>query len=51
MITADPLDGIKLKKPKPRRQPCWSRKEMDQILAAPKFASARLTLLRKPACG
>ena len=32
MITADPLDGIKLEKPKPRRQPCWSRKEMDKSL-------------------
>lgn len=34
MITVDPLDGIKLKKPKPRRQPCWSRTEVDRILAA-----------------
>ena len=34
MITGDPLEGIKLKKPKPRRQPCWSHKEVEQILAA-----------------
>ena len=34
MITVDPLEGLKLKKPKPRRQPCWSREEMDRIVAA-----------------
>lgn len=34
MITVDPLEGLRLKKPKPRRQPCWSRKEVGQILLA-----------------
>jgi len=34
MITADPLQGIKFVKPKPRPQPCWSRQEVERILAA-----------------
>jgi integrase len=34
MILSDPLRGLKIKKPKPNRQPCWSRAEMDRILAA-----------------
>jgi site-specific recombinase XerD len=36
MISTDPLDGLKLRKPKPRSQPCWSRQEVDRILAAAK---------------
>jgi integrase len=34
MIQSDPLKGLKIKKPKPKRQPFWSRAQMDQILAA-----------------
>jgi integrase len=34
MIKADPLKGLKLKSPKPTRQPCWSRAEVEKILAA-----------------
>lgn len=34
LITSDPLAGLKVKEPKPTPQPCWSRDEMDQILAA-----------------
>lgn len=35
-ISRDPLKGLKLKKPKPRPQPCWTRAEVDAILAAAK---------------
>lgn len=34
IITADPLGKLRLKKPKLRPQPSWSRAEVDQILAA-----------------
>jgi integrase len=34
LITTDPLHGLKLKKVKPRPQPCWTRTGVDQILAA-----------------
>ena len=34
MIKDDPLKGLKLKKPKPTRQPCWTWDEVDCILAA-----------------
>ena len=33
MIEKDPLKGHKLKRPKPTEQPCWSREEVEQILA------------------
>lgn len=36
MLEHDPLKGLKLKKPKPRPQPCWTRCEVEQILAAAK---------------
>jgi integrase len=36
LITTDPLHGLKLKKVKPRPQPCWTRAGVDQILAAAK---------------
>jgi integrase len=34
LIDDDPLAGLKLKKPKLTEQPCWSRSEVDNILAA-----------------
>ena len=33
MITTDPLRGMKLKKVKPKPQPCWKRPEVEKILA------------------
>lgn len=33
-IQQDPLKGLKLKKAKPRPQPCWTRSEVARILAA-----------------
>ena len=32
MITEDPLTGLRLRKPKPTRQPCWTPAEVDRIL-------------------
>jgi len=34
MLSTDPLKGLKLKNPKPTRQPCWERGEVEKILAA-----------------
>ena len=34
LIATDPLKGIKLKKVKSAPQPCWTREEVDRILAA-----------------
>ena len=34
MVQKDPLKGMKLRNPKPTRQPCWTREECDRILAA-----------------
>jgi site-specific recombinase XerD len=34
LIHGEPLRGLKLKKPKTRPQPCWTRPEVDRILAA-----------------
>jgi len=34
MLVADPLKGLKLKKPKPTPQPCWTYDQVQQILAA-----------------
>ena len=31
MIEKDPLKGVKIKRPKPTEQPCWTREEVDQI--------------------
>jgi site-specific recombinase XerD len=46
MVEKDPLLGIKLKKPKPTRQPCWTAAEVTQILAAaPSEVLPALTLL------
>ena len=46
MVEKDPLLGIKLKKPKPTRQPCWTADQVAQILAAtPSDVLPALTLL------
>lgn len=34
MANVDPLAGLKIKKAKPTPQPCWTRKQVDQILGA-----------------
>lgn len=36
MISSDPLRGLKLKKVKSKPQPCWTRAQVDSILAAAK---------------
>ena len=33
LIASDPLAGLKLSKPKPTPQPCWSPEQMDLIIA------------------
>ena len=46
MILEDPLRNLKIKKPKRTPQPCWTRAEVDQILAATKVPfTAPLTFL------
>lgn len=46
MLAADPLKGLKLKKPKPTRQPCWTLDQVTAILAAsPDEERLALTLL------
>lgn len=46
MLAIDPLKGLKLKKPRPTRQPCWTYEQVRQILAAsPEEIKAALTLL------
>jgi site-specific recombinase XerD len=46
MLASNSLKGLKLKRPKLRPQPCWSRKEMDRIVAAAKEPQrSMLTLL------
>jgi len=43
----DSLRGLRLKKPKPAPQPCWTFEEVQRILAAsPKMIHGPLTLLR-----
>jgi integrase len=32
LITTDPLTGLRLRKPKPTPQPCWTTEEVDRIL-------------------
>jgi integrase len=34
LLATDPLQGLKLKKPKPAPQPCWTPAEVERILAA-----------------
>jgi integrase len=34
LITTDPLRGVKIREPKPTRQPCWTPAQLDQILGA-----------------
>lgn len=34
LLSRDPLAGFRLAKPKPRPQPCWTREEVQRILAA-----------------
>lgn len=46
LIAEDPMKGVKLKKPKPVRQPCWTFEQVQQILAAsPPEVRPALTLL------
>jgi integrase len=51
LIKDDPLRGLKLKNPKPTRQPCWTRGEVDTILAAATgHYQAALILLAETGC-
>ena len=34
LLSRDPLAGLRLVKPKPRPQPCWTQEEVQRILAA-----------------
>jgi integrase len=34
LLAVDPLKGLKLKKPRPTRQPCWTFEQVQQILGA-----------------
>ena len=34
LLSRDPLAGLRLVKPKPRPQPCWTKEEVQRILAA-----------------
>src|SRR5207244_4379733 len=46
MLATDPMKGLKLKKPKPTKQPCWTYEQVQQILAAsPDEVRPALTLL------
>lgn len=46
LLVTDPLKGLKLKKPKPTTQPCWTHAEKEQILdASPDVIRPALTLL------
>jgi site-specific recombinase XerD len=46
MLAEDPLAGLKLKKPKPTPQPCWTWDECERILvASPEAIRPALTLL------
>jgi integrase len=45
-LVEDPLAGLKLQKPRPTKQPCWTRDQVYQILAAsPSDIRGPLTLL------
>ena len=46
MLATDPLRSLKLKKPKPTPQPCWTPEQVTAILAAaPEIVRPALTLL------
>ena len=46
MLATDPLRGLKLKKPRPTLQPCWTLEQVRQILgASPDEIKPALTLL------
>lgn len=46
MVFHDPMKGVKLKKPRPTSQPCWTLDEVRSILAAaPGYLKPALTLL------
>ncbi|HUR53292.1 MAG TPA: tyrosine-type recombinase/integrase, partial [Gemmataceae bacterium] len=46
MLATDPLRGLKLRKPKPTPQPCWTAEQVAAILAAaPDVVRPALTLL------
>lgn len=46
MLAADPLKGLRLKKPKASPQPCWTHEQVQQILnSSPDEAGAAFTLL------
>ena len=34
MVGADPMKGVKMPKPKPTKQPCWTSEEVQTILNA-----------------
>ncbi|MCE9560839.1 MAG: site-specific integrase [Planctomycetes bacterium] len=46
MLATDPLRGLKMKKPKPTTQPCWTPEQLTAILAnAPVTVKSAFTLL------
>lgn len=46
MVAADPMKGVKMPKPRPTKQPCWTWEEVRAILAAaPDDVKDELTLL------
>jgi integrase len=46
LITTDPLQGLKLKKVKSKSQPCWTRTQVEQILAVTELPhKSALTML------
>lgn len=51
MCVHDPLEGYRLKKPKPTAQPCWTPEQADQIIrAAPEAYRDYFTFLRETGC-
>ena len=51
LVSVDPLAGYRLRKPKPRPQPCWTPEEADQIVAAARVAyRPYLLFLRETGC-
>ena len=46
MLASDPMKGVKIPKPKPSKQPCWTPEEVQKIIAAaPADLRPALTLL------
>ena len=45
LIAADPLEGLKVREPKPHTQPCWTPDEVEQILQAADREPHRSALL------